>query len=88
MSAPLAGTPEWWAGSSWGLVRDLNAAREVIRRCDPALGLLLDTLAPVPPCPHRAMQVRTDYGELPRWKCRGCGEPMRSARLGRFRLET
>lgn len=65
----------WAAGESWGLVRDLTAAREIIRRLDPPLALLLDTLHPVPPCPHKGMEKRPGTWKAPasRWKCRGCG---------------
>lgn len=83
-------TPEqreaaWIAGESWGLVRNLRAAREVIRRNDPPLALLLDTLHPLPPCPHKPRQDRTPYGSLPRWSCKGCGVEMRSGPLNNWR---
>lgn len=67
-------------GMSWGQVRDLREARETIRRLAPPLAMLLDVIAPVPPCPHKIRQV-TDLNDrrthpLPTWKCQGCGVPM------------
>jgi hypothetical protein len=73
------------ADATWGQVRDLTAARAVIRRNDPPLGLLLDTLHPIPPCPHRVRQDRTEYGKVARWSCAGCGVPMRPGPGNRWR---
>lgn len=67
----------WARGDTFGLVRDLTTARKTIRRLDPALGMVLDVVMPLPLCRHeKRSQVRTDYGKLPEWVCRGCGVDM------------
>lgn len=67
---------------SWGEVRDLRIARETLRRLDPPTAFHLDALFPVPPCPHKVRQERTQYGERPRWSCAGCGVRMRGGGHG------
>ena len=66
---------------SWGQVRDLRAAREIIRANDPALAMRLDVLHPIPPCPHRVREGRPERGKLPRWYCAGCGVEMNRGRI-------